>query len=142
MELARFGWPRKCHKKSRLLSTPSPCISLDSFGGIGTFQKVTAEKNKKISGPLNSRLRLSAKRLSQFRALLLCPPCRRPRVDGAPGFRSAESIRRIPVFSNRFVCRNRFVTTEYRFIAMDYERKFILGHEAVGSARECTRRRC
>jgi hypothetical protein len=36
------------------------CISLDSFGRIGTFQWVTANPNKKIFSRLNSRSGLQA----------------------------------------------------------------------------------
>jgi hypothetical protein len=44
-------------------------ISLDSFGGIWPFQRVTREKNKKSSGRLYSRVRLWAERLkSNFSA--------------------------------------------------------------------------
>jgi hypothetical protein len=45
-------------KQIQINPRKNPCICLDSFGRIRTFQRVMAEKTKKIWFGLNSRLRL------------------------------------------------------------------------------------
>jgi hypothetical protein len=77
---------RVTRKQIQVKTRKSPCISLDSFGGIVTFQWVTAEKNKKTSAFTNSRFRLSAKRLLAAPRAPSCPSCRRRRFAGTKGF--------------------------------------------------------
>jgi hypothetical protein len=53
----------------------NPCISLDSFGRIGAFQWVTAEKNKKFLLRLHSRHGLWAiAETAHARRLARAPP--------------------------------------------------------------------
>jgi hypothetical protein len=53
-------WERVGCKEKQEKPRKNPCISLDSLGRIGAFQRVTANPNKKILRPLNSPLRLRA----------------------------------------------------------------------------------
>jgi hypothetical protein len=54
-------------KQNLIKKRKSPWISLDSFGGIGTLQRVTANPNKKISN-----LSLSSQGILQTHITLLC----------------------------------------------------------------------
>src|SRR4029077_9664496 len=73
----------------------SPCISLDSFGRIWTFQRVTAEKNKnnapfptRVSGCRETSLGCTA-------PLLHALPVATDALPG-PKFRSAEILTSLP----------------------------------------------
>jgi hypothetical protein len=56
------------------------------FFGIGTFQRVMAEKNKKISPPPNSPLRLCAKRLARSALSFIRSPAAAGALPRAKGF--------------------------------------------------------
>jgi hypothetical protein len=78
----------------------SPCISLDSFGGIETFQRVTAETSKKIRR-FSTRVSGCPPSAPSGSAL---SPGRLQRGVEIQGFRSTESIQAIRFFSQYF-CR-------------------------------------
>jgi hypothetical protein len=56
------------------------------FFVIGTFQRVMAEKNKKISPPPNSPLRLCAKRLARSALSFIRSPVAAGALPRAKGF--------------------------------------------------------
>ena len=81
----------------------SPCISLDSFGRIGAFQRVTGKKIKKIPLPFNSPLWLCARCLNLSLLSIRPRNSQNPSAIRWSSSSSVEIIARVSVSGNKML---------------------------------------